>query len=131
MIKLVSTQQAMTLHGDGSCVRDWLHVLDNCDAIWEVLTKGTPGERYNVSAADEWSIKDIALMIYNEVVEALGTKHVYAEPYLTFFHDPRPGCDWRYGVDSTKIRTELGWAPTVDLCEGLHATVRWFLGETV
>jgi dTDP-glucose 4,6-dehydratase len=97
--------------------REWLHVVDHCRAIEAVLERGRIGETYHVGSGVEASIADIA----DSVLKALGKP----ESLKTIVPD-RPGHDRRYLLDCTKIRTELGWAPTIGFEEGLASTVRWY-----
>ena len=97
--------------------REWLHVEDHCRAIELVLSDGVVGETYNVGSGQEASIDEIA----DGILEAAGRP----ESLKTIVPD-RPGHDRRYLLDSTKIRTELGWEPVVDFESGLKATVEWY-----
>ncbi len=97
--------------------REWLHVRDHCRAIELVLTKGEPGETYNVGSAVEASIEEIA----DRVLELTGKP----ESLKTIVPD-RPGHDRRYLLDSSKISRELGWAPEIGFEDGLRETVEWY-----
>jgi dTDP-glucose 4,6-dehydratase len=97
--------------------REWLHVDDHCRAIELVLLDGREGETYNVGSGIERSIAELA----DTVLELTGKP----ETLKTIVPD-RPGHDRRYLLDSTKLRGELGWAPEVDIEEGLRATVDWY-----
>jgi dTDP-glucose 4,6-dehydratase len=97
--------------------REWLHVLDHCRAIEAVLERGRVGETYNVGSGVERSIEEIA----DGVLESLGKP-----ADLKIIVPDRPGHDRRYLLDSTKIRTELGWAPQVPFEQGLADTTRWY-----
>jgi dTDP-glucose 4,6-dehydratase len=104
------------LYGDGRNVRDWLHVVDNAEAQWLVLTQGTPGEVYNVGAGNEMSNRQLT----EAILEQFGTGHEMIE------HVPdRPGHDLRYSVDTTRIRA-LGWTPRHTFAQGLDETIAWF-----
>ncbi len=106
----------LPLYGDGSNVRDWLHVTDHCRAIDVVLRKGVPGEAYNVGGGNERTNRQIAETILAE----LGL----SEEMIEFVPD-RPGHDFRYSVDSAKLRA-LGWAPEVSFEQGLAETIAWY-----
>lgn len=112
--------QPLTIYGDGSAVRDWLHVDDNCAAIELVLTAGRPGEVYNIGAGNERSILENARLVLDELGKP--------ETLLQFVESDRirPGHDQRYCVDTTRIEA-LGWRPRVPVEEGLRATVRWYV----
>ncbi|GAB3404489.1 dTDP-glucose 4,6-dehydratase [Flindersiella endophytica] len=97
--------------------REWLHVSDHCRAIEAVLHNGKPGETYNVGSGVEVSVADLAARILDQ----LGLPRTM----ITTVPD-RPGHDRRYLLDSTKLRTELGWAPVIGFDEGLAATIAWY-----
>ena len=109
--------QTLPLYASTKNRREWLHVEDHCRAIDLVLTDGVIGETYNVGSGQEASIEQIA----DGVLEATG------RPYsLKTIVPDRPGHDRRYLLDSTKLRTELGWEPTVPFKSGLETTVEWY-----
>ena len=97
--------------------REWLHVIDHCRAIEAVLERGRMGETYHVGSGIEASIEEIA----DAVLRVLGKP----QSLKTIVPD-RPGHDRRYLLDCTKIRDELGWAPTIGFEDGLDDTVRWY-----
>jgi dTDP-glucose 4,6-dehydratase len=109
--------QTLPLYSSTKNRREWLHVEDHCRAIELVLSDGVVGETYNVGSGHEASIEEIA----DGVLEATGRP----ESLKTIVPD-RPGHDRRYLLDSTKIRTELGWEPKVTFESGLEATVGWY-----
>jgi dTDP-glucose 4,6-dehydratase len=104
------------VYGDGQNIRDWLYVVDNVAAQWDVLTKGTPGEVYNVGAGNEVTNLDLT----HRLLALLGKDESSIEHVAD-----RPGHDRRYSVDVTKI-TELGWKPTATLDDALAETVEWY-----
>jgi dTDP-glucose 4,6-dehydratase len=106
------------IYGKGTNIRDWIYVSDHCEAISVVLEKGKPGEIYNVSAGNEVTNIDIA----RKIISQLGKP----ESLITFVED-RPGHDTRYSLDSTKVRSELGWKPKTAFEESLKSTVQWYL----
>ncbi|MDQ1630656.1 MAG: dTDP-glucose 4,6-dehydratase [Frankiaceae bacterium] len=106
------------LYGTGENVRDWLHVDDHCSAVLRVLEAGRIGETYMVGADGERSNKQVV----EDLLEVFGK----SRDAYDLVND-RPGHDRRYAVDSTKIRTELGWQPRyTDFAAGLAATVDWY-----
>lgn len=117
----------LPIYGDGSNIRDWLYVVDHCEAIALVLEKGRLGETYNVGGWNEK--KNI------EVVDTICTTLDELKPrgdgksYLTqkIFVKDRPGHDKRYAIDATKIEKELGWKPKENFNTGLAKTIRWYL----
>ncbi|MCL6581178.1 MAG: dTDP-glucose 4,6-dehydratase, partial [Firmicutes bacterium] len=107
----------LPLYGDGTNVRDWLYVEDNCRAIGLALRRGRPGEVYNVGAGEERSNLEVA----RAVLKALGKP----ESLITFVPD-RPGHDFRYALDVAKARRELGWEPRWRFDDALAVTVDWY-----
>jgi len=105
------------IYGTGENIRDWIYVLDHCEAIDHALRKGKTGEIYNISSGNELSVITIAKKILN----ILGKP----EDLITFVED-RPGNDIRYSLDSSKIRRELGWKPRHGFEESLEKTVKWY-----
>ncbi len=109
--------QFLPLYGDGQYIRDWIHVEDHIRALLQILEQGIPGEIYNISAGQEQTnqrMSEWVVDILNKPRDLI--RHV----------KDRPGHDRRYGLDSTKIRSELGWQPSVPLDQGLCATVAWY-----
>lgn len=116
---------AIPIYGAGANVRDWLFVEDHADALLTVLQKGETGRTYNIGGENEARNIDIA----KTICAILDRKRPGAAPYadqITFVKD-RPGHDLRYAIDPTRIRTELGWRPSVTLDQGLEKTVDWYL----
>ena len=111
--------QSIPIYGDGSNVRDWIHVDDHSSAVWAILTAGRLGETYLIGANGERS--DLAMM--RMILRLMG------KPEDMFDHvDDRPGHDRRYAIDATKLRTELGWRPRhTDIESGLRQTVQWYM----
>ncbi len=109
--------QPLPLYASTQNRREWLHVVDHCRAIEAVLERGRIGETYHVGSGIEASIAEIA----DAVLKTLGKP----DSLKTIVPD-RPGHDRRYLLDCTKIRTELGWEPTIGFDDGLADTVRWY-----
>jgi dTDP-glucose 4,6-dehydratase len=116
-IKNLLTGKKIPIYGDGTQIRDWLHVEDHCRAIDLILHKGKPGETYCVGGNSEYTNKNLLKII----LEIMGKDESVFE-YVT----DRPGHDKRYAIDFSKIKNELGWEPEVDIRTGLEKTVAWY-----
>ncbi|HYH23008.1 MAG TPA: dTDP-glucose 4,6-dehydratase [Azospirillum sp.] len=117
----------LPVYGQGTNVRDWLYVEDHARALWEVLSKGVPGESYNVGGNNEMKNIEVVQMIcgiLDEVVDPLpgGPRR----GLITYVKD-RPGHDQRYAIDASKIRRDLGWEPRETFDTGLRRTIDWYL----
>lgn len=108
------------LYGDGSNVRDWLHVDDHCDGIMKVLQKGRAGEIYNIGGGSELSNLELTKLI----LKAMGSDDSAIE-----FVEDRKGHDFRYSVNHDKITQELGYQPKVSFTKGLDETINWYRGN--
>jgi dTDP-glucose 4,6-dehydratase len=107
------------LYGDGQNVRDWLHVVDHCEAILTVLLKGAAGEVYNIGGDNERSNLELTHLI----LDIMGKGRDCIQPVAD-----RPGHDRRYAIDAGKIQRELGWLPTRSAWpQALEATVKWYV----
>ncbi len=113
------------VYGAGTNIRDWLYVEDHADALLTVLTRGQIGRSYNIGGENEARNIDLVHKICALLDEMRPTATPHAD-LITFVTD-RPGHDARYAIDPTRIRTELGWRPSVTLDQGLRKTVRWYL----
>ncbi len=118
MIRNALRDQPLPVYGDGLHVRDWLHVLDHCRAIWRVFSAGRAGEIYNIGGNSEKTNLDVV----KTILGILGKP----ESLIRFVKD-RPGHDRRYAIDAGKIRRELGWVPEVAFAAGITDTVAWYL----
>ncbi|WP_282158715.1 dTDP-glucose 4,6-dehydratase [Shimia thalassica] len=116
----------LPIYGDGSNIRDWLYVEDHADALLLVMEKGELGRSYNIGGENERTNLELVQTLCG-ILDGLRPKAegVYADQ-ITFVTD-RPGHDARYAIDPTRIRTELGWRPSVTVEEGLKQTVQWYL----
>ena len=113
------------VYGQGLNVRDWLHVEDHADALLLVLNQGDIGRSYNIGGENEATNIELVRMICAILDEKRPTEAPHDR--LVSFVTDRPGHDARYAIDPTRIRTELGWRPSVTLQEGLEDTVEWYL----
>jgi dTDP-glucose 4,6-dehydratase len=106
------------LYGHGRNVRDWIHVDDHNRAVWTILERGTPGETYLIGADGEANNRQVVELI----LELLGQ-----DPQAFDLVTDRPGHDLRYAIDSSRLRSELGWAPRfADFASGLADTIAWY-----
>jgi len=108
----------LPLYGDGMNVRDWLYVIDNCEAIDLILHKGKEGEIYNIGGGSELRNINLTRM----VLKILGKPESLIQPVKD-----RPGHDRRYSLDCSKIERELGWTPRFDFERALKETVKWYV----
>ncbi|WP_378948663.1 dTDP-glucose 4,6-dehydratase [Paracoccus sp. R86501] len=113
------------VYGDGGNIRDWLFVEDHAEALLTVLEKGRTGRSYNIGGEAEVRNIDLVRMIcaHMDALNPGGTPHAR----LIHFVPDRPGHDRRYAIDPTRMRSELGWRPSVTLDQGLRRTVEWYL----
>lgn len=106
------------VYGSGRQIRDWIHVLDHCEALELVMDKGRSGEIYNIAGGNQTENMEVA----ETILKILG------KPLSLIEHvEDRPGHDFRYRLDSSKIQDELGWKPRRSFNEGLRETVKWYL----
>ncbi len=126
MILNAASGKDLPVYGDGSNIRDWLYVEDHCEAIWLVACKGAPGETYTVGGSTEVNNLHIVHSICDAVARHEGKNADEIKKQIRFVQD-RPGHDWRYAIDTTKISRDLGWSPRMSFEAGLGATVEWYL----
>ena len=119
-------KRPIPVYGKGENIRDWLHVHDHCEAIDRVLHAGQTGETYLIGGRAERSNLEIVQLITDLVDRALGRPAGESRNLITFVKD-RPGHDFRYAIDCSRIEQELGWKPRYSLEEGLRQTVAWYL----
>ena len=130
----------LPVYGDGSNVRDWLHVSDHCDALMSVIERGRPGETYNVGGGNERNNREVVGLICDTIDRAFQSETSLAARFpsspaaagkscrtlITYVTD-RPGHDHRYAIDATRLSTELGSRCSVGFEDGLLQTVHWYL----
>ena len=127
MILNCLAEKPLPVYGTGENVRDWLYVQDHCDAINMVLQKGIIGETYNVGGNNEIQNIQIVRDICTILDEVKPAKSGNSYHQLITFVKDRPGHDFRYAIDSTKIKQDLGWQPTDTFQSGLRKTINWYL----
>lgn len=119
-IKCVLNGDKIPLYGQGLQIRDWTHVYDNCAGIMTIINKGVPNETYNIGANQELTNIEVVQKICN----TMGKGH----ELMSFIPDPRLSHDFRYSIDSSKLR-ELGWKPNFKFKEGIVNTVEWYMSN--
>ena len=128
MIHNIIHDKPLPVYGKGENVRDWLFVEDHATAIDVIFHKGKPGEVYNIGGNNEWKNIDLVKMLCEIMDQKLDRKKGTSENLITYVKD-RQGHDLRYAIDSSKLKRELGWGPSVDFHTGLEKTVDWFLAN--
>lgn len=125
LIRKAISGQPIPIYGDGKNVRDWLYVLDHCSGIYLALQKGRLGETYNIGGRNERENLYIAHVCCGILDEMLPRDGSYKEQ-ITFVKD-RPGHDYRYAIDASKIESELGWKANENFETGIRKTIAWYL----
>lgn len=125
-INNIRHRKLLPVYGKGENVRDWLYVVDHARAIDLIFFNGKIAETYNIGGFNEWKNIDIIKVIIKTVDRLLGNPEGYSDDLITYVTD-RLGHDMRYAIDSTKLRNELGWEPSLQFEEGIEKTVQWYL----
>jgi dTDP-glucose 4,6-dehydratase len=123
-------EKPLPIYGKGANIRDWLYVDDHCSALWQVLHNGKIGESYNIGGGNELKNIDVVnniCAIMDEIRPRANGKSY--RDLITFVSD-RPGHDYRYAIDFSKIKNELGWKPSHCYHSGLGKTVKWYIDHT-
>jgi dTDP-glucose 4,6-dehydratase len=120
--------EPLPVYGKGDNIRDWLHVDDHVAALEVVLRTGEPGETYNIGGKTEYTNLEVVETIC-AVLDKIKPEQAPHKKLITFVDD-RPGHDFRYAMDISKISRELGWQPAVAFETGLEATVQWYVENT-
>ncbi|MBM3434864.1 MAG: dTDP-glucose 4,6-dehydratase [Bacteroidetes bacterium] len=122
----IKNNKPLPVYGKGLNTRDWLYVEDHAAAIDLIFHQGKTGETYNIGGNNEWKNIDLIIRLCGIMDMKLGRKAGESANLITFVKD-RAGHDLRYAIDSSKLKTELGWSPSVSFEEGLEKTVDWYL----
>lgn len=129
-INNIRYNKPLPVYGKGENVRDWLYVEDHARAIDVILHKGKVGDTYNIGGFNEWKNIDLIKVIIATVDRLLGRNPGTSEKLITYVTD-RPGHDLRYAIDSSKLKNEFGWEPSLEFEEGIEKTVQWYLENQV
>ncbi len=125
-INNIKNRKPIPIYGKGENVRDWLYVEDHAAAIDLIFHRGGIGETYNIGGNNEWKNVDLIRLLCKIMDVSLKRGEGESEKLINFVTD-RAGHDLRYAIDSTKLKNELGWAPSLQFEEGLTKTVDWYL----
>ena len=125
-INNIRHRRPLPVYGKGENVRDWLYVVDHARAIDTIFHHGIIAETYNIGGFNEWKNIDIVRVLIRTVDRLLGRPENADMDLITYVTD-RAGHDMRYAIDSTKLKRELGWQPSLQFEEGIEKTVRWYL----
>jgi len=125
-INNIVNNKPLPVYGKGENVRDWLFVNDHARAIDMIFHKGKLGDTYNIGGLNEWKNIDLIKLLISTVDRLLGREEGSSSKLINYVDD-RAGHDLRYAIDSTKLKGELGWEPSLQFEEGIEKTVAWYL----
>ena len=125
-INNIRHRRPLPVYGRGENVRDWLYVEDHARAIDVIFHRGKVAETYNIGGFNEWKNIDLIKLLVRTTDRLLGRPEDADLDLITYVTD-RAGHDLRYAIDSTKLKKELGWEPSLQFEEGIEKTVRWYL----
>ncbi len=127
-INNIRYEKPLPVYGKGENVRDWLFVEDHARAIDLIFHKGKVAQTYNIGGFNEWKNIDLIHLLIKTTDKLLGRKEGYSDKLITFVSD-RQGHDLRYAIDSSKLKNELNWQPSLQFEQGLEKTVEWYLNN--
>ncbi len=127
-INNIKENKPLPVYGKGENIRDWLWVDDHARAIDVIFHQGKTGETYNIGGHNEWKNIDLIRVICRIMDRKLGREQGASEKLITFVKD-RAGHDLRYAIDSSKLKNELGWVPSLQFEEGIEKTIDWYLNN--
>jgi dTDP-glucose 4,6-dehydratase len=128
MILNCLNQKPLPVYGNGTNVRDWLYVDDHAKALWMLLKHGQKEETYNIGGEEEWRNIDLIHEIIRLLADIKGVAKEEYSRLITFVKD-RPGHDFRYAIDCSKIKKEMGWLPDHTFSQGIQETIQWYLNN--
>ena len=129
MILNILEEKPLPVYGDGKNVRDWLYVIDHCDGLIKVFEQGRAGETYNIGGGAERQNIEIVNLLCDIMDKRLQRSGSKSSRSLIHFVPDRPGHDFRYAIDATKMKKELKWAPHYGFEKALKDTVDWYLNH--
>lgn len=128
-INNIRNNRSLPVYGKGENIRDWLYVEDHVRAIDEIFHRGKTGDTYNIGGFNEWRNIDLVKVLVKTTDRLLGRPEGTSDHLITFVTD-RAGHDLRYAIDSSKLKDELGWMPSLQFEEGIEKTVAWYLANS-
>ena len=128
MLNNIKLKRPLPIYGKGDNIRDWLWVDDHARAIDVIFHNGALGETYIIGGDNEWKNIDLVEKLCDIMDAKLGNTIGESRKLITFVED-RKGHDHRYAIDASKLKNDLGWAPSIDFAEGLDKTVDWYLSN--
>ncbi len=129
-INNIKNKRPIPIYGKGENIRDWLYVEDHAKAIDTIFHKCEIGETYNIGGNNEWQNIELIKALCEIMDQKLGREKGESSQLITYVTD-RAGHDLRYAIDASKLKSELGWEPSVEVAEGLNNTVDWYLENSV
>ena len=117
----------LPIYGDGKNIRDWLYVADHCDALYSVILNGKNGETYNIGGNQEKNNLEIVSTICKILDEKIPSNKIDSYKELITFVKDRPGHDFRYAIDASKIKKHLNWSPHYTFEDGIKKTIDWYI----
>jgi dTDP-glucose 4,6-dehydratase len=118
--------ERLPIYGKGQNIRDWLYVEDHAEAIWHILNFGKSGETYDIGGNEEKTNLEVVNTLI-EVLSSIKAKPLEEYSSLISFVKDRPGHDFRYAIDCSKIKKELRWQPRHSFQEGIKKTILWYM----
>jgi len=126
IIYKIIRNEAIPIYGDGKNVREWIHVNDHCEALVKIAMKGKVGENYNIGSG----IKMQNIEIMRKIISIFKKININQKNNISFlFVKDRPGHDFRYSLDSSKLKKKLKWKCKIDLTKGLKETIFWYIDK--
>ena len=129
MIINAINNKSLPVYGKGHNIRDWLYVLDHCDAIYTVLERGEIGQTYNIGGNNEIKNIDVIESICDILDHLIPKGNSESYKNLIHFVQDRPGHDFRYAIDASKLNSKLGWSPKESFQSGLEKTIQWYINN--
>lgn len=128
MITNIRDGKNLPVYGEGKNIRDWIYVEDHNRAVWQIVTRGRTGEKYNIGGENEWQNIELLHKVIELTAKELGKNPEDVKKTIVHVKD-RPGHDARYAIDCSKIKKELGWQRKMTFEQGLLLTVKWYLSH--